>query len=341
MVTFPSLNAKVQLDVLDDFESEAKEVTSLNPWLTYGAPLHRAREIGVRRSILGLLDRRRLTKLELMDFLRLLFRHELEELGGGVGGEGVGGEAEMPRGGGGEMVRLPDPELDWVGFERVVQTAVERAGDTWDVRRNCFAPWVDMDTIRYLYGGGGFENNGGRREGGNEGKDVGRTGAGSRIDIGVRIGNETGESRRVGRSLSPPRRTRSGEGGAARALSNPGRRERQRRVSDGSSSMSPSILSLASSLGHSGLQGSMSLRAPWHTEQTSAPPANAGTAFTDTVPRASSPRAGSRSGSPPSSTASTTSRRRGTFFGTCKWHFTPSTRPALRTHGIRHSNFLD
>ena len=86
VVTFPSLNAKVQLDVLDDFESEAKEVTSLNPWLTYGAPLHRAREIGVRRSILGLLDRRRLTKLELMDFLRLLFRHELEELGGGVGG---------------------------------------------------------------------------------------------------------------------------------------------------------------------------------------------------------------------------------------------------------------
>ena len=221
-------------------------------------------------------------------------------------------------------MRLPDPESDWVGFERVVQNAVKRADDTWDVRRKCFAPWVDMDTIRYLYGGGGFANNergaeGGRREGGDEGKDMGR------MDIEVRIGNETGGSHRVGRSLSPPRRTRSGEGGTARALSNPGRRERQRRVSDGSSSMSPSVLSLASSLGHSGPQGSMSLRAPWHTERTSTPPANAETAFTDTVPRASSPRAGSRSGSPLSRSgsplSSTTSRRRGTFFGTCKSAF--------------------
>ena len=43
-------------DVIDDFESEAKEVHAKNPWLTYGLPLHRLREMGFLNKVVDELD---------------------------------------------------------------------------------------------------------------------------------------------------------------------------------------------------------------------------------------------------------------------------------------------
>jgi hypothetical protein len=47
---------ELEMDVLDDYFGEAKEVTNQNPWLTYGEPLHRLREWGIQLRELDLID---------------------------------------------------------------------------------------------------------------------------------------------------------------------------------------------------------------------------------------------------------------------------------------------
>jgi hypothetical protein len=49
------------IDILDDFAGEAKEVTTANPWLVYGEPLHRLREWGVSIKEFDLLDEAKLS----------------------------------------------------------------------------------------------------------------------------------------------------------------------------------------------------------------------------------------------------------------------------------------
>jgi hypothetical protein len=47
---------ELNMDVLDDMASEAKEIEAHNSWLTYGEPLHRLREFGVTVKEFDLLD---------------------------------------------------------------------------------------------------------------------------------------------------------------------------------------------------------------------------------------------------------------------------------------------
>jgi hypothetical protein len=48
-------------DNIDEIVVEANSIYRLNPWLTYGEPLHRVREFGVRPQELDLIDEVRLS----------------------------------------------------------------------------------------------------------------------------------------------------------------------------------------------------------------------------------------------------------------------------------------
>lgn len=42
---------ELSVEVIDDFVSESQEIYKCNPWLTYGLPLHRCREVSVSSNL--------------------------------------------------------------------------------------------------------------------------------------------------------------------------------------------------------------------------------------------------------------------------------------------------
>lgn len=60
-------NLELDLEIIDDFISEAKEIHNYNSWFTYGEPLHRLRQFGVSVKELDMLDERELTIDQIRD----------------------------------------------------------------------------------------------------------------------------------------------------------------------------------------------------------------------------------------------------------------------------------
>jgi hypothetical protein len=60
---------ELNIDVLDDFMGEGKEIFKANDWLTYGEPLHRLRELGVSMKEIDLLDERKLPAEQMRNFI--------------------------------------------------------------------------------------------------------------------------------------------------------------------------------------------------------------------------------------------------------------------------------
>ena len=63
---------EVQMDVLDDFMSEAEEVNASNPWLNYLLPLHRIREFGLPTKEFDLLDETLLSHDQASNLVRMI-----------------------------------------------------------------------------------------------------------------------------------------------------------------------------------------------------------------------------------------------------------------------------
>lgn len=116
------------LEVLDDYLDEAKEVHKHNKWLNYALPMHRCRELGYHDRLFDLLDERKLGIDELRGFFSLLF--------------------------GTEQHRIPDPTVEWKAFMQFVQDSLEREKVQWDPMRKKSLPWVNVKLLNKIYGNG-------------------------------------------------------------------------------------------------------------------------------------------------------------------------------------------
>jgi hypothetical protein len=67
---------ELSLDILDDFQGEAKNIYSYNSWLTYPRALHTVREAGTLSNLMDFVDERPLTPMEVGLFAQLLLRGE-------------------------------------------------------------------------------------------------------------------------------------------------------------------------------------------------------------------------------------------------------------------------
>ena len=118
--------AKVGSDavVLDDLAAESAAVASRNPWLCYGAALHRLREFGAAPRCCDFLATRALSVSEVADVARL------------VVGPGV-----------------PDPARGAGPFLKSLALLQAAAEPIWDPCRARLRPALDVARLEELYGG--------------------------------------------------------------------------------------------------------------------------------------------------------------------------------------------
>ena len=126
---------EIDLDVLDDLQSEAKEIQEANPWLTYPEYLHKWREFGTPSKELDLLDESALSSEQ----MRVVVCNLLFE---------------------GRKQSVPNPDEDWTGFIGEVKNRMKIEGTSNKVldmvsKRRCDV--IKLEKLKQMYSQNSFD----------------------------------------------------------------------------------------------------------------------------------------------------------------------------------------
>ena len=117
---------EIDMDVLDDYQSEAKEIYEHNPWLCYGLPLHRLREFGFKNKELDLIDEAPLSVNQMMWVVSKLLNVKVSD--------------------------IPHPEAMYQEFKLFMKERLPELSTTYNPVTNKKTDWVDYFKLKRTYG---------------------------------------------------------------------------------------------------------------------------------------------------------------------------------------------
>jgi len=109
---------ELDMDVLDDFVGEGKEVGAVNNWMTYGEQIHRLREFGVHMKELDMIDESRLTGDEIRQVCSVIFNVPAD--------------------------KLPHPSAEKKEFISVITQLNSKAPKTWSPITQKMEKWINV-----------------------------------------------------------------------------------------------------------------------------------------------------------------------------------------------------